>query len=123
MSTESRGMNRRLLRAPAPLTYQEEDAMAPIIARCAGLDVHKATVAVWVRVPPPGDAGKRKQEARTFGTMTADLLALRDWLTALCVTDVAMESTGVYWKPIYYVLEDAFICLLVNAATSETSRD
>lgn len=107
-------MNRRLLRASAPLTYQEEDAMEPMITRCAGLDVHKATVAVCVRVP--GGAGKRKQEVRTFGTMTADLLALRDWLTALCVTDVAMESTGVYWKPIYYVLEDAFTCLLVNAA-------
>lgn len=88
--------------------------MESMIARCAGLDVHKATVAVCVRVP--GDVGKRKQEVRTFGTMTADLLALRDWLTALCVTDVAMESTGVYWKPIYDVLEDAFRCLLVNAA-------
>ena len=88
--------------------------MESMIARCAGLDVHKATVAVCVR--GPGDGGKRKQEVRTFGTMTADLLALRDWLTALCVTDVAMESTGAYWKPIYYVLEDAGTCRLVNAA-------
>jgi transposase len=48
--------------------------------------------------------------------MTADLLALRDWLTAQEVTQVAMESTRVYWKPIYYVLEEAFTCLLVNAA-------
>jgi hypothetical protein len=56
------------------------------------------------------------EHVRTFGTMTADLLALRDWLTAQGVTQVAMESTGVYWKPIYYVLEEAFTCLLVNAA-------
>jgi transposase len=88
--------------------------MEQMIERCAGLDVHKETVAVCVRIP--GDAGKRKQEVRTFGTMTADLLVLRDWLTAHRVTDVAMESTGVYWKPIYDVLEEAFTCFLVNAA-------
>lgn len=74
-----------------------------VIARCAGLDVHKATVAVYVRVP--GDAGKRKQEVRTFGMMTADLLTLRDWLRAHRVTDVALESIDLYWKPIYNVLE------------------
>lgn len=53
---------------------------------------------------------------RTCGTMTADLLALRNWLTAQGVTQVAMASTGVYWKPVYYVCEAAFPCLLVNAA-------
>jgi transposase len=52
----------------------------------------------------------------TFGTTAADLLALRDWLEAQGVTHVAMESTGVYWKPVYYVLEESFTCLLVNAA-------
>ncbi len=88
--------------------------MEQVIERCAGLDVHKQTVAVCVR--GPGPAGDREQQVRTFGTMTADLLALRDWLTAHRVTHVAMESTGVYWKPVYYVLEAAFICLLVNAA-------
>ena len=66
----------------------------------------------WV----PGPGQDRLQHVRTFGTMTADLLALRDWLTAQEVTQVAMESTRVYWKPIYYVLEEAFTCLLVNAA-------
>jgi len=88
--------------------------MERLIERCAGLDVHKETVAVCVRVPGPG--GERLQHVRIFGTMTAELLALRDWLTAHGVTDVAMESTGVYWKPIYYVLEEAVTCLLVNAA-------
>jgi len=48
--------------------------------------------------------------------MTADLLVLRDWLTAHGVTHIALESTGVYWKPVYYVLEEAFTCLLVNGA-------
>ena len=69
---------------------------------------------VCVRVPGPN--GKRQQEVRTFGTTAAELLALRDWLEAHGVTHVAMESTGVYWKPVFYVLEEAFTCLLVNAA-------
>jgi transposase len=71
-------------------------------------------VAACVRLPGPG--GGRQEIIRTFGTMTADLLALRDWLQAHGVTHVAMESTGVYWKCIYYLLEDAFTVLLVNAA-------
>jgi transposase len=92
--------------------------MEQMIERGAGLDVHKETVAVCVHVP--GSAGKRVQEVRTFGTVTADLLALRDWLAAHRVTPVAMESTGVYWKPVYYVLEEAVTCLLVNAAHMRT---
>jgi transposase len=81
--------------------------------RVAGLDVHRDTIAVCLRVP--GDGG-RVQHVRTVGTTTADLLALRDWLEHHAVTHVAMESTGVYWKPIYYVLEERFHCVLVNAA-------
>jgi transposase len=84
------------------------------VERCAGLDVHKATITGCIRSPGPGRT--RAQVTQTFGTTTPDLLALRDWLTAHAVTDVAMESTGVYWKPVYYVLEDAFRVLLVNAA-------
>jgi transposase len=84
------------------------------IERGCGLDVHRDTVAACVRVPGPN--GRRQQDVRTFGTTGAELLALRDWLQAHAVTHVAMESTGVYWKPVYYVLEDAFTCLLVNAA-------
>lgn len=88
--------------------------MDQLIERCGGLDVHRDTVAACVRVPGPN--GKRQQDVRTFGTTAAELLALRDWLEAHGVTHVAMESTGVYWKPVFYVLEEAFTCLLVNAA-------
>lgn len=86
--------------------------MELVISRCAGMDVHQATVVVTVRVPD--EAGRRRSVTETFGTMTPDLLALRDWLQAHGVTHVAMESTGVYWKPVYYVLEDAFTLLLIN---------
>ena len=88
--------------------------MEQVNERCAGLDVHKETVAVCVRLSGP--EGKTVQEIQTFGTMTPDLLALRDWLESLKVTHVAMESTGVYWKPVYYLLEEDFTVLLVNAA-------
>jgi transposase len=80
--------------------------------RCAGLDVHQATVVATARIPT-ADGGRQSVTA-TFGTMTADLVALREWLMAHEVTTVALESTGVYWKPIYYVLEDAFVLLLIN---------
>jgi transposase len=86
--------------------------MELLIPRCAGMDVHQATVVVTVRVPT--DDGGRHSLTETFGTMTPDLLALRDWLHAHGVTHVAMESTGVYWKPVYYILEDAFTLLLIN---------
>jgi transposase len=88
--------------------------MERLIERCAGLDVHKKTVAACVRVPGPG--GKRVQHVHTFGTTAADLLALGDWLAAHEVTQVAMESTGVYWKPVHAVLEERFTCVVVNAA-------
>jgi len=88
--------------------------MDVVIERGAGLDIHKKSVLACVRVPNP--EGGRRQEARTFGTTAAQLLALRDWLHAHGVTHVAMESTGVYWKPVYYVLESTLTCLLVNAA-------
>jgi len=88
--------------------------MEQLIERVGGLDVHKPTVAACVRMP--GVKGTREQHVRTFGTTAAELLALRDWLEALGVTQVAMESTGVYWKPIYYVREERVTCLLVNPA-------
>ena len=88
--------------------------MERVIERCCGLDVLKKTVVACVRVP--GRTSAREQQVRTFGTTTAELLALRDWLGGYGVTHVAMESTGVYWKPIFYVLEDAFTCVLANAA-------
>jgi transposase len=86
--------------------------MTPMSERCAGLDVHQATVVATVR--HPDGAGGRAVTTQTFATTTASLLALRDWLESLGVTDVAMESTGVYWKPVYYTLEDAFRLVLVN---------
>lgn len=79
---------------------------------CAGLDVHKNTVVVCVR--RVGLDGKVENETRTFATMTADLLALGDWLAASAVRHVAMESTGVYWKPIWNLLEGRFELMLVN---------
>lgn len=83
-----------------------------VVTHGAGLDVHQATVVATIRVPD-GSKGRR-METRTFATMTADLLALRDWLQAHGVTHVAIESTGVYWKPVYYVLADAVTLTLVN---------
>jgi len=82
--------------------------------RCCGLDLHKRSVTACRIVP--GRQGQPTTEIRTFGTMTADLLALGDWLEAGGVTHVAMESTGVYWKPIWNLFEDRFTLLLVNAA-------
>jgi len=87
--------------------------MDVVVARCAGLDVHKDTVVACVRTPGPD--GQRVTQTRTFGTMTVDLLTLRDWLLAHGVTLVAMESTGVFWRPVYYLLEDSIECWLLNA--------
>ena len=87
--------------------------MEVVNPRCAGLDVHKETVVACVAIR---EGGRLSQEVRTFGTMTSDLLILHDWLMAHRVTHVAMESTGVYWRPIYNLLEGSFKVLLVNAA-------
>ena len=86
--------------------------MDQLIERCAGIDVHQATMVVTVRVP--GRDQPRAIVTQTFGTMTVELLALRDWLQAYGVTHVAIESTGVYWRPLYYLLEDALQVVLVN---------
>src|SRR5262245_3820680 len=86
--------------------------MEPQLDRVAGLDVHRKTITACVRIP--GDGNERAELVRTFGTTAAQLLILRDWLEAHRVTDVAMESTGVYWKPVFYVLEESMQCLLVN---------
>ncbi len=87
--------------------------MQVIHQRCCGLDIHKKTVVACVLITAPDGAVQRW--LRTFGTMTADLLALRDWLDGHGVTQVAMESTGVYWRPVYNVLEDeARAITLVN---------
>ena len=86
--------------------------MEVVYQRCCGLDVHKRTVVACVVVTGP-DGGSVK-ETRTFDTMTEDLLALVEWLEATGCSHVAMESTGVYWKPVYNMLEGQFELLLVN---------
>lgn len=80
---------------------------------CAGLDVHKKTV-VACAITPKEERGWQR-ETKTFGTMTADLLALSDWLQAHAITHVAMESTGEYWRPVFNILEGSFEVLVVNA--------
>ena len=87
--------------------------MEIVYSRCCGLDIHKRLV-VACRIVPGSD-GQPCKEIRTFGTMTEDLLQLGDWLAAEQVTHVAMEATGIYWHPIYNLLEDQFTLLLANA--------
>jgi len=88
--------------------------MEAIYPCVAGLDVHKQTVVACVR--RWGGRGRVSKQVKTFGTMTRDLLELGDWLSRQGVTHVAMESTGVYWKPVFHLLEGRFTeILLVNA--------
>ncbi|MBM4463782.1 MAG: IS110 family transposase [Chloroflexi bacterium] len=82
--------------------------MEVVNPRCCGLDVHKKTVVACIITP-------EKKETRTFSTMTNDLLKLKEWLTEYSVTHVALESTGVLWKPVYNLLEGDFTVLVVNA--------
>jgi transposase len=87
--------------------------MQVIHARCCGLDVHKRTVVACVLLTR--EDGTVQRQLRTFSTMTAALLALSDWLRGWEVTHVAMESTGVYWWPVFNILEDdARTIVLVN---------
>src|SRR5438046_5062556 len=87
--------------------------MDTLYPRCAGIDVHKGNVVVCIRCCDR--PGKPFEEVRTFATMTKDLLALADWLGQHGVTHVAMESTGVYWKPVFNILEGGVHVILVNA--------
>lgn len=84
-----------------------------LIERVAALDVGKAEVVCCVRVPGP--ARSRKQEVRTYSTMTGSILSMSDWLFGLGVTRVVMEATSDYWRPVFYVLEESFETWLVNA--------
>src|SRR5450755_1152861 len=84
-----------------------------LIRRCAGLDVHKASVVACVRLID--ENGELVSFTQSFGTTTSDLLKLNDWLMSYSVTIVGMESTGVYWKPVYTLLETEFECWLLNA--------
>jgi len=91
--------------------------MEVLVDRCAGLDVHKKTVVACVRMPGSGRQ-TRVSEVRTFGTFEHQLVELREWLIECGVIEVAMEATGVYWKPVWHVLDDGqrFQLLLVNPA-------
>jgi len=87
-------------------------------AQCCGLDVHHKSVVACVLLT--AEDGTVQRQVRTFGTMTADLLALNDWLNAQQVEQVAMESTGVYWRPVYNLLEADHPIILVNAQHLQT---
>ena len=87
--------------------------MEVVHQRCCGLDVHKRTVVACLITPDQG--GQPRREVRSFSTMPRGLLELGDWLNGAGCTQVAMESTGSFWKPIYSILEDSFSLLLVNA--------
>lgn len=80
---------------------------------CSGLDVHKKSITACVLWAEP--KGRKRQQKRVFQTFTRDLRALAEWLKECGVTHVALESTGVYWKPVWNVLEGQFEVLLVNA--------
>jgi transposase len=86
--------------------------MQVLYPRCAGLDVHKDVIVACVRcVSQP-----THQEVRSFGATTSELIQLADWLAEHSCTHVAMEATGVYWKPVWHILEDEFELVLANAA-------
>src|SRR3989440_8902603 len=87
--------------------------MQTLVERGCGLDVHQATVLACLLIVLK--TGKVQKQIRTFGTTTRELLSLREWLLSEGCTHVAMESTGVYWKPIYAILEGAFEIVVANA--------
>src|SRR6187397_1275939 len=98
-----------------------EGAMDVLYPRCAGLDVHKDSVVAGVRLA--GDRPSRT-DVRTFNTTTPGLLALSAWLAEQGCTHVAMEATGVYWKPVWHILSDGeFTLILANAPMSRTCLD
>jgi transposase len=86
--------------------------MEVVYPRCCGLDVHKDSIAACVLMV---EGGRKQKQMRYFGTTTREILELGDWLRQLGVKQVAMESTGVYWKPVWNLLEGSFELLLVNA--------
>lgn len=87
--------------------------MELVYERCCGLDVHKKLVVACLIVPD--GQGQRSKELRTFRTTTQELLLRRDWLVLAGCTHLAMEATGVYWKPIYNLFDGAVELLVVNA--------
>lgn len=86
--------------------------MEVLYKRCCGLDIHKKSIYACVVIK---EAGKREKHLARFGTMTADIMQLAEWLRGWGVEQVGMESTGVYWKPIWNLLEEEFDLELINA--------
>ena len=87
--------------------------MQVVHERCCGLDVHKKTVVACILITLANGAVQR--HIRTCSPMTAGVLALSDWLESLAVTVIALESTGIYWRPVFNVLEEGRSVILVNA--------
>jgi len=87
-------------------------AMEVVYPRCSGLDVHKRFVVACLSII---EKGQRHKELRQFSTMTNEILMMKEWLKASGCTHIAMESTGVYWKPIFHLLEGEIEAVLVNA--------
>src|SRR3954447_17162178 len=98
---------------PAPAARREEGAMEVLYPRCAGLDVHEATVVAAVRLVA---GGKVAREVRTFATTTAGLLELAAWLAENGCTRVAMEATGVHWRPVWHILAEGGLTLILANA-------
>ena len=88
--------------------------MDVVVERCAGLDVHRDNVVATVRFPGE-DRRRWLRKTRTFRATLGGLSQLAEWLASVAVTLVGMEATGVYWKPVFQVLEDRFECWLLNA--------
>jgi hypothetical protein len=99
----------------ADLMEEITEEAAELVARVAALDIGKASLVCCVRVPQEGRPGRRRQEVRTFATTTRSLLELQDWLVCQGVSLCVMEATSSYWKPPFYLLEDAVECWVVNA--------
>ena len=104
-----------LLAEEMGLVEEVTEEAAELVARVAALDIGKASLMACVRVPHESRAGARRQEVRTFATVTRSLLELRDWLVGQGVTLCVMEATSTYWKPPFYLLEDGIECWVVNA--------
>ncbi len=97
------------------LVEEIAEETAGLVARVAALDIGKAELVCCIRVPHEDKPGRRRPEVRTFATVTRSLLELRDWLICQGVTLCVMEATSTYWKPPFYLLEDAIECWVVNA--------
>lgn len=109
----SANLRLRVMRLLWTVNPARRQIVETLVERCAGLDVHKNTLMACIRVAGP--KGERRVEHHRFGTTTNELLALRDWLEANQISLVGMESTADYWKPVFYLLEEAMECWLLNA--------